>query len=380
MVIAKGVNIKTAAKWCDGWGQETTLGADDSFQVLSSDIQGALDLLPNESMAGTPHQPIFTAGAIMANGSISVYAKYDGLDMFVAMAMGQCADPDGGGDDGHQVGSGPAGYYNWYSVRQALSGLYATFGIDREVDIQVIDSVTVNQLTIRGEAGQRCEFQFDLLGREASSSSALNTSSATWSQPTPIEFIMFKDSKFYANIQSGAALGPDDMFYPSSFEVVVNNTMVADLTAKNDPYQDAPDRDGWSEVTANFSLPRFEDNRFDVAYLAGTPMKMGLVFTDQNQIGAAGSGEYYYQFRIWLPQVQVSEAPRAVGGPEKIPGDFSIVATKPESAPTGFTGVGALEGHGDNSGVTPAPWKTVTDAIVIEVMNTKPDKPLPRDF
>jgi hypothetical protein len=381
MVISKGVNIKTAAKWhTKGWeGGDITLGAGDAFKVLSTDIQGTLNLLPNESMSGNRVQPIFTGGAKDASGSIELYAKYDGLDLLVAMAMGECGDPSV-----HGVGSGPMGYYNWYTMRSALSGLYMTFGIDREVEVQAIDAAKVASMTIRGNAGERVNFAFEIMGREALQNSARNPANSgdNWTEPTPIEFIMFKDGIFMANAQSGAALDGDDQFYAQSFELTLNNALVADITSLNDPYMDEPDTSGWTEVTGSFTLPRFENNTFDTNYLNGTAMKVGIVFTDENQIGGVGSGNYYYQFRIWLPQVQITEAPRGVAGPEKIPGTFNWVATKPESAPTGFDGSGSLEANSRHTAIgQPAPWRnSLTEAIILEVMNTNSVKPLNRDF
>jgi hypothetical protein len=363
MAKGRGFDSVVARKKAATWGTAVSLNeANRKLPALSYTVDDAVNQLDNDELTGKASRLPSDRGAITVTGSAEMHLRYDGLDLDIAMIMGRATTPT-------KRGATPPSYYNSYSIRDSLEGYFATFAADKQVAVHEVDSAKYNQMTISGDAGDRLMLSFDIIGRLVTISGT-NTDLSSVTEKLPRKYVMFEDCKFLANAASGAALVPGvDDFYPSSFTVTINNNLAGDLTSENDPYVDEPLRNNFIEVTGTFTIPKYGDTTFEQAKRNLTPQKLWIRAVSSTQIVAAGQGPYYYEFNMFFPNVEITEAPRDIAGVGNIAGTFSFKATQATTAPSGMDGSG-------NSSDTSQSRGSITDAVEIEVRNVNNANPL----
>lgn len=371
MTIGKGYEIVAGFKKATTWGTAVACGANDGIRILNEDITTTVEQVSDDSLNSTPYRQANDTGVQRNSGTFQVYGKYHGLDVLVAMALGQT----NGAPVARKSGSGATvqyAYYNSYKLKDSLEGLFGTLAIDKQVAVHEYDSVKIRKLTIEGKAGDRVTFTFEVVGRKFSNDSTTNTSStmANVTEPSPRKYIMFGDGKFFMKTQSAGAINGDDQIYPSEFSITIDNKLGdGDVTSLNYPYIDEPVREDFMEVTGTITLPRYEGTTEENAFINGTKMKMKFAFRGS----AIGTGPYYYRFDIYMPQVQITDAGRKVAGAGKIGAPIEFVCTRADSAPDG------MDGNGNMSDL--ANWANesrgvITNPIEIEIVNVWKTDPL----
>lgn len=366
MVVGQGFNVILARKKAATWG--TAISVNEVLRqlpILSETMNAAVNYVQDETLFGSPVKRAADTGAKTGDGAIALYARYDGLDLDIAMCMGRSATPVS------KSTLPPYAYYNAYTIKDDLEGYFVTMAIDKEVAIHEWASVKYNGFTLRGTAGDRMIFEFALMPSNLSIPAIVNTSLGAVTEPIPRMHIMFEHCRFLMNAESGSALvsGVDDI-YPSDFELTVNNNLSGDLTSENDPYIDEPLRNGFMEITGNFTIPKYKSTTVDNAFLAGTKQKMAIRMISSSQINSVGGGAYYYEQTLYLPSVLITDAARPVDGAGQLPGTFNFEAYTPDSAPSGMDGTGSIETSADDS------RSAVSGALVIEVTNSNQANPL----
>ena len=362
MTTALGSDVTIAAKKAVTWGTAISVNeANRQTPILSESLTTTIAMLPDETLYGNPFKRALDTGAETTTGALETYLRYDGLDLFLGMVFGRILDPVIANKQ--PSGLRPYAYYGSYQLRDSLEGYFFTLAIDKQIAVHEYDSVKMNSMTISGDAGDRIKVSFDCLAR-AWSNSGTNSDISSATEPAPRKYVMFSDGCFRMKAQSGTALDGDDQFYPASFSITVNNNETGDITCEHDPYIDEPVRNAMAEVTGTLTIPRYRSTTQEDAWKAGTKMKMDARFISSTQIPAVGGGSYYYEFNMYMPQVQVTNAPTTVGGFAKIAAPFDFECTKADTAPDGMDGNGGLVD-------TEEARNSVTNPIEIEFKNVQ---------
>lgn len=370
MTIGKGYEAVAALDKAATWGTAVDVNvAGKGFKILNEGISPAVDYLADDSLCGNRFRQEAVIGRQDFTGSIELWNEYTNINIFtlIAMAMGRAGTPVTANKQ--PGGERPYAYYGRFQLRDSLEGYFFTLAIDKQVAIHEWDSVKMGSMTISGDAGDRVKLAFDVIARKWNNASAINTTLGSVSIPTPRKYVMFQDGTFRMALQSGTALGVTDQIYPSAFSVTVNNTMDPTLTSQNDPYVDEPVCSGFGEVTGSLTIPKYTTKAYEDAFVAGTKMKLDIRFITTTQIPAAGGGPYYYEWNMYFPQVQITDAPTPVTGAEKITNDLTFMATKADSAPDGMDGNGGIADNGEARG-------SITLPIEIEWKSSKGTDPL----
>lgn len=355
------------------WGTAVNVNsANAGIKVLNTGITSAVDFLPDESISGKRFKQKSDTGRQDFAGTFETYNQYANKNIFmlIAMAMGRAGTPAIVGLDAAD-GDRPYAYVGSIKIRDDLQGYFFTMAVDKNVAVHEWTSMKINQLTISGEAGDRVKLTFDTIAHRWRSTGQTNTALGSVTEPTPRKYVMFQEGQFRATPQANAALDGDNQFYPSAFEIVINNSLDPVLTAKNDPYVDEPIESGggFSEVTGTFTIPKYDTTAYESAFVAGTLYKADLRFVSSAQIVTPGGGAYYYEQNIYLPQIQIDDANAPVEGAGRIAMPIGWHATEADSAPDGMDGAGANVDSGEARG-------SVTRPIEIEYKSTVITDPL----
>ena len=373
MTISKGFLVKIGIKKSSIWGTAIDVNAaDQGLPILSETLSAASNLLTDESLTGTADQDTGVTSSQIVAGTIEANLQYSSpvLSLLIAMAMGRADTP------AVPLGLGaekPYPYYGSFRLGDNLEGYFVSLSIDKQAGgvIHEYDSVKVNGFTITGAAGSFVTISFDLIARRLKTSGTTTTSLSAATVSVPKAFIRFEDFQFRSKAQSGVALNGDDQFYPTSFTLTLGNNLVGDMTSLNAPYVDEPIRDAARTVEGSFEIPKYEDTSRETQFLDGSVLKLDARARSSSQIIAPGGGPYYYEFSMYCPSIQISDAQRPISGFSKVPAPFSFVAKRIDSAPEGMSGGGSLDtlNNDESRG-------SITESLKIEIMNVEKDNPL----
>lgn len=375
MVIARGYLTKVGIIKSSTWGTAVDANvAGKGLNILNESLVTNPNLLEDETLTGTADQGVGVTSSTTTTGGIETNMQYSNpvLMTLIAMCMGRADTP--------LVPPGAVGnlepypYYMSFRLGDNVEGYMATFAFDKHQDgstIHEVDSVKVNGMTITGAAGEYVKIAFDLIGRRMQTSGTTTTALTAATTSAPIKYIRFEDLDFRLSTQDDTALDQGDQFYPTSFTLTVSNNLVGDLTSQNAPYVDEPIRDAARTIEGSVEIPKLTESTTETQFLAGTTMKMSIRARSQTQIPAPGGGPYYYAFEMYMPAVQLTDAPRSVGGFSKIGAPFSFVAKKAVTAPDGMDGNGGLDTLTNDEARGSFP-----ESLRIEAMNLLKNNPL----
>ena len=392
-----GREILIGLKKAAAWRTALEAGADDGLLILSESFKQTIEHLDDDS-AGLTFIQRTDQGKIEASGGLEAYMRYEGLDVLLALIMGTAGVP-----------TVPNPLYtttcqNSYVMADNLSGLFATLAMLKKSDkVFEYPSVKFHQFKLSGEMNAPVKLSVEGIANLLELASAINTDTTMASITYPDKgnrIIMNKDTHFWLNDESGAAVAVGDAIYPSSVELSFNRPMDADLVAGNEDVAE-PVGEGFPEITLTLNFPRYNDandafftdwealtrkkmeiyfkgTQFtapsapddwaaDTAYsvddvtkpttlnslwykctVAGTshattepvwPTDVGDTIVDEGATWECIEDEYWYEFKISLPNLKVIDPDAAISGPGKIPVSLSFKVLGTDTAPTGMTGI-----------------------------------------
>lgn len=345
MSFITGREIIIAAGKAATWRTAVDVNAATKGLLIKSESLGAkAPQFQDDDSLGNP-DILFTYKTLeSAAGSLEAYARYEGLDLLFALALGTAGTPT--------QGDGTA-YYNTYSPADEIAGLFATLAMKKagtSHGVWEIPSAKIHGFTIKGQVGQLCTVTFNLMGNKVETTSPVNTSLASVTPKTKGNVIKFDTlTRFRMNAQSGAALANSDAIYPFSFEITYNRPHEDNFEAS---YQDAsePVQSGFADASIRLTFDKYNIDTFTDAIEADTDQKMDIEF-----LGDTITGAWRYAMRFDLPKVKWRSAESPVSGPGKIPHNLEGRLLAVAAAPTGMT---------------------ATDPISIYVQNTVSADPL----
>lgn len=328
MAKAVGVELKAAAKKAAAWGTALACGADDGVLILPHSIKKDRSASVDDSL-GLYFARESAPGEIKVEGDIPVYLRYDGLDLLLALAMGATG--------GAPVQQGTtAAYAQTLSLAEDLDGLFATFALNNNVNIDEYPSVKVTGFTLKGEVGKPLEVAFHTIASDRVTDSTVNTA-GTFANVTYFETanrVLMGQGVVRMNDRDGAALGAGDEIYPSSFELALKRNMAGVYGVSSGfDHIDEPTNAGRPEVTLKLDFPRYTAATYFGDWDAGTPKKLDMVFT-----GGLIEDTYYRTFRLQMPHLAYASVGLPIEqGILKHPVEFNALAA--DTAPLGMTGI-----------------------------------------
>jgi len=392
-----GREILIGLKKAADWRTAVACGANDGILILSESFKQTIEHLDDDS-AGLAFVQRTDKGKIAASGGLEAYMRYEGLDVLLALIMGTAGVP---------TQPNPlytAVYQNSYVMADNLSGLFATLAMLKKSD-KVFEYPTVkfHQFGLSGEMNAPIKITAEGIANLLELASATNTAGtmANITYPDKGNRIIFnKDTHFWLNDESGAALAVGDAIYPSGFDLSFNRPMEADLVAGNEDV-DEPVGEGFPEITLTLNFPRYNDandafftdwealtrKKMEILFrgqvftppaapadwavatgyvvddcvkpttlnsfwykciVAGTshattepvwPTTVGETIVDEGVTWECMEDEYYYEFKLQFPNLKVIDPDAAISGPGKIPMSLSFKVLGTDTAPTGMTGI-----------------------------------------
>jgi hypothetical protein len=327
MTKATATEIKAAARKASAWGTAAACGAGDGILILPPSIRKKRPGLVDDSL-GLYFPMEREPGAVSTEGDIPAYLRYDGLDLFVALAMGAT-----GGTPARQGLT--AAYAQDFLLARQLDGLFATFALNNYVNVEECPSVKVTGFTIKGEVGRPLQITFHCLANDKTTDSGVNTL-ATFQDVTYFETanrVLMSQGVFRMNARSGAALGAGDEIYPSSFELAFKRTMEGTCAAGSPDMIDEPINSGMPEVSLKLQFPRYSTNAYFVDWDSDEAKKLDMTFT-----GAELESPFARLFKVEFPHLRFSSVDLPMErGILKHPVEFACLAC--ESAPAGMDGI-----------------------------------------
>jgi hypothetical protein len=328
---ATGVELKAALKKAAAWGTAVACGANDGVLVLPhslkkdrpNNIDDSLGLyFPNDS----------DPGAIKVEGDVPAYLRYDGLDLLIALAMGET----GGAPTQPDNVNDPNTYQQVFTLADSLDGLFATFPVDNRVHIDEYPSLKVTGFTLKGEVGKPLEVSFHCIGDDRLVDSSVNTA-VTFANVTYFETgsrVLMSQGVIRMNDASSAALGAGDEIYPSSFELSFKRNMAGVYGAGGVSDKiDEPTNNGMPEVTLKLEFPRYTSGVHFTDWDTNTVKKLDMTFE-----GSIIDVNYKRKFRLQLPNLKYAGVELPVEkGILKHPVEFNCLGA--DTAPAGMAGI-----------------------------------------
>lgn len=328
--MSSGREITAAFKKAATWGTAVACGAGDGLLINRESIRRRVDHLPDDS-AGIDFVHTADTGAVSVEGSLDAYLRYDGLDVMLALCLGQAGTP---------ANPSTGVYTNSYLPTADVEGKFGALALHKGQSVHETPSAKVAGFTISGEAGRPVSVSFDLIGDRLNVNTTTGTNTNTTIQSVTItetrNRVLFRQAAFWLNDQDGDALSSNDAVYPSSFSLSFKRSLSGQYTADGDDYIDDPTEDGFAEISLSLEFPEYTSDTFLTDLGADTHKKMKLAFA-----GATIADTYARQFDVLFPHLKITNAEAAVSGPGKIahPVEFAVLAAT--SAPTGMTGLTA---------------------------------------
>lgn len=323
-----GVELRVAAKKASAWGTAVACGVQDGVVILPHTLLKKREPLTDDSL-GNYFPEASDEGEVTVQGDLPAYLRYDGLDLLVALAMGQT-----GGAPVQQDTT--AAYAQSFKLSESTDGLFACFALDNQVNVDEYTSVKVTGFTIRGEVGKPLGITFHALADDRLTGSAVNTQ-ATFANVTDFESanrVLMGQGVIRMNAQDGAALGAGDEIYPSAFELTFKRKMrgVHGASSGGDTI-DEPTNDGTPAISLKLEFPRYSASTYFEDWDSGNLKKLDMLFT-----GAEIESPYSREFRLLFPNLKISSAELPVErGILRHPLEFICLSC--DTAPSGMSGV-----------------------------------------
>lgn len=328
---ATGTEIKAAIAKAAAWGTPVELGANHGILILPHSLKKARPVKVDDSL-GLYHAKDADLGEIKVEGDIPAYLRYDGLDLLIALVMGATAgaptQPDAVND--------PNTYQQTFTLADHNDGLFATFGVNNQVNIDEYTTLKITGFTLKGSVGNPLEIAFHVLVHDRLTNSSTNTM-VTFANVTYFETghrVLFNQRTIRINAQDGAALGGGDEIYPSSFELVYKRAQqgVYGSGAGADNV-DEPTNDEAPECTLTLDFPRYTTAQYFEDWDAKNLKKLDMVFA-----GKIIDVNYQRTFKLQFPNLMHKDADLPIEkGILKHPLQFICLAC--DSAPTGMAGI-----------------------------------------
>ena len=278
-----------------------------------------------------------TPGQISCSGTYKFNLRYAGMEIIAAMLMGTAGTPAQQG--------GSTAYLHTLKWNTDPFGYILTIVKNMIAYIEEVTSAKVVGITISGEIGPNpLTLELEIVGVNREVASTVNTL-ATWANvtlPTGADRnpVMFSQTVFRMNVQSGAALAVGDKIYPNKFTLAIKRKMKGEYTGAYRTIATSPQdlvdevsNDGFPEIKLTLNFPKHTGTTYLVGLQNDTRYKMDITST-----GLLIASTYYYTHLWQFPHLDlISDQPTDDNGRIQEPLEFNVLGCA--TAPTGMTGI-----------------------------------------
>ena len=343
MAAWKGFNtIFAFADNSNAWETATPIavGTGHRIYAMSESLVPNAQLIPSESLTGSPFPAKGDKGDELHAGAIPVEWDIETVHRLLAFAMGTAGTPT-------EVETAVA-HKHQIRFSDSLENLYSTWVIAQSgLFVREYPLVKHNGFTMTVEHNQRVTGDFGLVPRnlnfnETSGINELTTiDDLTLPANADDRYLTFNDLLVQVNDVGDAALASpaDDLGFVSSVSIDVPGAMLEDdVTTSNAPFVDEPLRNGDVVITGTLNSTKLLNTDRLAELLSKDTLKMKWVFTLSPVIG--GTTERSLTF--FFSNVQLDTADINVPGKSLAPKNLTFRASKPTVAHNGFDFADAL--------------------------------------
>lgn len=329
MPYARLTVIKAAMKRASAWGVAEACGFADGLRLRSFDVaKGFPPVIRGQVSEAFPIHS--DPGALSVGGGISAYMRYEGLELPMALCLGQSAGPPA-----------PAGEIS-FSQRLApigsINGLFATLALHTGVDVLECPSLKLTGFVLRGEVGGHLEVFLQCMGNDMRADSVVNTpaSLGTVLLPRGGRRVFFSDGVFRMNEAAGAKLEEVDVIRPSSFEFGFMRSLkgmpgVGEVSEKIDEPGNIEEPVSWLDMV----MPRYRGGSDMDALASGVRIKSDISFTGPRIEEGVSS-----RFTLRLPSLARASSGLGRKG-DAMTRRLSFRCLAPQSPPAGMPAIAA---------------------------------------
>lgn len=327
--MSTGKEAKAAIRKAATWSTPAELASGDAILFTTEKINRTREHLPDDSAGQAFHQDA-ERGAITCGGDLSAYLRYQGLEVLLALALGQAGVPAAAG----------GAYTHSLRLASGLGGVFGTLGIFKGFSVHEYPSVKVDGFSIGGEAGKPLTASFSLICDDlnVNTVSGVNTTTvlAAIAAPAPGNRVLFRQGQFWINDAAAGALGEAHAVHPNRFSLSCKRKLSRDYLAGGQDRIAEPAGAGFPELSLTLEFPTYTSDTFLNDLGADTRKKMRIAFTG----GPIESG-HDHALEILLPHLVITNASAAVDKAGKIahPITMGCLATSVERA--GMEGLSA---------------------------------------
>lgn len=328
--MSTGKEAKAAFKKAATWGAAMQLASAEALLFISEKLNRTREHLPDDSAGQAFHQDA-ERGAITCGGDLSAYLRYQGLEVLLALALGQAGEP---------AHSGTAVYTHALRLKSDTKGLFGTLGIFKGFSVHEYPAAKIDGFTITGEAGKAITLGLSLICDDlnVNTTAGVNTTTvfAAIETPAPGNRVLFRQGQFWINDASAGALSAANAVHPNRFSLTCKRKLSRDYLAGGQDRIAEPLGAGFPELSLTLEFPTYTSDTFLNDLGSDTRKKMRMAFSG----GPIESG-LDYALEILLPHLMVTNATAAVDKAGKIahPITLDCLATTTERA--GMSGVTA---------------------------------------
>ena len=309
-----------------------------------SGAPGAGDGLLLRNLGGQPRNPDYyksdeaglafitradKGGVKAITEDLTAYARYEGLDVLLALAMGTAGVP---------VSAGSGAYYNTYSLATRLDDLFGSLFVKHTVasatdKVWAYTSTKITGFTITSRAGQPVEISFARVSNDCDIDSAVSMASVT--VPSLSNRLMGQEATVRMNAQSGSALAaPTDVIQPNEWTLTYKRPVDSVHVMDGDATIIEPVESGFPELTLTMNFPRYNtaNHAFFTALGADTRQKCDITF-----LGALIGGANYNTFRLRFPHLNLITGAAPKDSASIVPVNLTFEVLGATTAPSGMT-------------------------------------------
>ena len=359
MAETTGIGIRA------GWQREAIVTSPTwpaAAAIAVTALLPILDVQPNDGVEKAETGSIetglgptgFDVLSVMPTATVSLKARYQGLEQLWACALGYMAKRIGATvlpetlaagvyrhlfeldaslstaagwtlADGFQVGSELL-----VGQRRVRRGTYA---VDYQVSVWEWLSSMIQAVTLQSEPGGTT-LTVELAAYSLSRSSSVNTSATMLKLlPSTLPTLLFTDLVLRVGAYSTVTpLGSGDDVKCTSFTLRLENTLVAMPGPRTGTAPEEYEREGVPRATVTFVVPRHTADLWQTRWSANTLLMADAKFTSPTEI-APGQP---YKLNVYLPSCRVTTGQLNTAGPRVASDTVALVGVVPTAAAAGF--------------------------------------------
>lgn len=328
--MSTGKEVKAAFRQAAVWGVPAVVGDADALLITSEKITRTREHLPDDSASQA-----FAAGAdrglITCGGDLGAYLRYQGLEVLLALALGQAGAPE-------ELGGGV--FHHRLNLAASNSGLFGTLAVFKGFSVHEYPAVKVDGFSISGQAGRPLTVTFHLicddLNLNTSAGANTNATLAAIGNPAPGLRVLFRQGTFWLNDAADEALSAAHAIAPSRFDLTFKRKLEGDYLAGGQDRIAEPVATGFPEISLSLEFPQYTSDTYLTDLGNDTRKKLRIAFVGE----PIGTG-LNYTLELLFPHLVITNAEAAVDKAGKIAHPVSLDGLATHQERPGMAGVAA---------------------------------------